>query len=51
MADPVWDNGRYVLKNVQPKMDWLLLEWLAISYLSEKGMQVNLEEIARKGRL
>ena len=46
MADPVWDNGRYVLKNVQPKNGLAVARMVGhISYLSEKGMQ---EKFGRK---
>ena len=46
MADPVWDNGKYVLKNVQPKNGLAVARMVGhISYLSEKGMQ---EKFGRK---
>ena len=46
MADPVWDKGRYVLKNVQPKNGLAVARMVGhISYLSEKGMQ---EKFGRK---
>ena len=46
MADPVWDNGQYVLKNVQPKNGLAVARMVGhISYLSEKGMQ---EKFGRK---
>ena len=46
MADPVWDNGKYVLKNVQPKNGLAVARMVGhISYLSEKGMQ---EKYGRK---
>ena len=46
MADPVWDNGKYVLKKVQPKNGLAVARMVGhISYLSEKGMQ---EKFGRK---
>ena len=46
MADPVWDNGKYVLKNDQPKNGLAVARMVGhISYLSEKGMQ---EKFGRK---
>ena len=46
MADPVWDKGKYVLKNVQPKNGLAVARMVGhISYLSEKGMQ---EKFGRK---
>ena len=46
MADPVWENGKYVLKNVQPKNGLAVARMVGhISYLSEKGMQ---EKFGRK---
>ena len=46
MADPVWDNGKYVSKNVQPKNGLAVARMVGhISYLSEKGMQ---EKFGRK---
>ena len=46
MADPVWDNGKYFLKNVQPKNGLAVARMVGhISYLSEKGMQ---EKFGRK---
>ena len=46
MADPVWDNGKYVLKNVQPKNGLAVARMVGhISYLSKKGMQ---EKFGRK---
>ena len=46
MADPVWDNGKYVLKSVQPKNGLAVARMVGhISYLSEKGMQ---EKFGRK---
>ena len=46
MADPIWDNGKYVLKNVQPKNGLAVARMVGhISYLSEKGMQ---EKFGRK---
>ena len=46
MADPVWDNGKYVLKNSQPKNGLAVARMVGhISYLSEKGMQ---EKFGRK---
>ena len=45
MADPVWDNGKYFNKNVQPKNGLAVARMVGhISYLSEKGMQENLAE-------
>ena len=52
MADPVWDNGKYVLKNVQPKNGLAVARMVGhISYLSEKGMQENLEENYKKKQI
>ena len=46
MADPVWDKGKYLLKNVQPKNGLAVARMVGhISYLSEKGMQ---EKFGRK---
>ena len=46
MADPVWDKGKYCLKNVQPKNGLAVARMVGhISYLSEKGMQ---EKFGRK---
>ena len=46
MADPIWDNGKYFLKNVQPKNGLAVARMVGhISYLSEKGMQ---EKFGRK---
>jgi len=46
MADPVWDNGKYFLKNAQPKNGLAVARMVGhISYLSEKGMQ---EKFGRK---
>ncbi len=46
MADPVWDKGKYFLKNVQPKNGLAVARMVGhISYLSEKGMQ---EKFGRK---
>ena len=46
MADPIWDNGKYVSKNVQPKNGLAVARMVGhISYLSEKGMQ---EKFGRK---
>ena len=46
MADPVWDDGKYVLKNTQPKNGLAVARMVGhISYLSEKGMQ---EKFGRK---
>jgi len=40
MADPVWDNGKYFLKNTQPKNGLAVARMVGhISYLSEQGMQ------------
>ena len=46
MADPVWDNGKYFLKNTQPKNGLAVARMVDhISYLSEQGMQ---EKFGRK---
>ena len=46
MADPLWDNGKYVSKNVQPKNGLAVARMAAhITYLSKKGLQ---EKFARK---
>ena len=46
MADPIWDNGKYVLKDLQPKNGLAVARMVGhISYLSEKGMQ---EKFGRK---
>ena len=46
MADPVWDNGKYFLKNTQPKNGLAVARMVGhISYLSEQGMQ---ERFGRK---
>ncbi len=46
MADPVWDNGKYFLKNTQPKNGLAVARMVGhISYLSEQGMQ---EKFGRK---
>jgi len=46
MADPVWDNGKYFLKNIQPKNGLAVARMVGhISYLSEQGMQ---ERFGRK---
>ena len=46
MADPIWDNGKYFLKNVQPKNGLAVARMVGhISYLSEQGMQ---ERFGRK---
>jgi len=46
MADPVWDNGKYFLKNTQPKNGLAVARMVGhISYLSERGMQ---EKFGRK---
>ncbi len=46
MADPMWDNGKYIKKNVQPKNGLAVARMVGhISYLSEKGMQ---EKFGRK---
>ena len=40
MADPVWDNGKYFEKNIQPKNGLAVARMVGhISYLSEKIMQ------------
>jgi homoserine O-acetyltransferase len=46
MADPVWDNGKYFLKDTQPKNGLAVARMVGhISYLSEQGMQ---EKFGRK---
>ena len=46
MADPIWDNGKYIRKNVQPKNGLAVARMVGhITYLSEKGMQ---EKFGRK---
>ena len=46
MADPIWDNGKYFLKNTQPKNGLAVARMVGhISYLSEQGMQ---EKFGRK---
>ncbi|MDA7715105.1 homoserine O-acetyltransferase [Pelagibacteraceae bacterium] len=46
MADPVWDNGKYFLKNTQPKNGLAVARMVGhISYLSHQGMQ---EKFGRK---
>ena len=46
MADPVWDNGKYFLKNTQPKNGLAVARMVGhISYLSDQGMQ---EKFGRK---
>ena len=46
MADPVWDKGKYLIKNVQPKNGLAVARMVGhISYLSQKGMQ---ERFGRK---
>jgi homoserine O-acetyltransferase/O-succinyltransferase len=46
MADPVWNNGKYFLKNTQPKNGLAVARMVGhISYLSEQGMQ---EKFGRK---
>jgi homoserine O-acetyltransferase len=46
MADPVWDNGKYFLKNIQPKNGLAVARMVGhISYLSDQGMQ---EKFGRK---
>ena len=46
MADPVWENGKYYKKNIQPKNGLAVARMVGhISYLSEKGMQ---EKFGRK---
>ena len=46
MADPAWDKGQYLKKNVQPKNGLAVARMVGhISYLSEKGMQ---EKFGRK---
>jgi len=49
MADPIWDNGKYFLKNTQPKNGLAVARMVGhISYLSEQGMQKSLEESCKK---
>jgi len=46
MADPVWNKGKYLKKNTQPKNGLAVARMVGhISYLSEKGMQ---EKFGRK---
>ena len=46
MADPIWDNGKYFLKNTQPKNGLAVARMVGhISYLSDQGMQ---EKFGRK---
>ena len=46
MADPVWNKGKYLIKNVQPKNGLAVARMVGhISYLSEVGMQ---EKFGRK---
>ena len=46
MADPVWDSGKYFLKDTQPKNGLAVARMVGhISYLSEQGMQ---ERFGRK---
>ena len=46
MADPVWEKGKYLINNVQPKNGLAVARMVGhISYLSEKGMQ---EKFGRK---
>ena len=46
MADHVWDNGKYIKNNIQPKNGLAVARMVGhISYLSEKGMQ---EKFGRK---
>jgi len=46
MADSVWDKGKYIKKNTQPKNGLAVARMVGhISYLSEKGMQ---EKFGRK---
>ena len=46
MADPVWNGGRYFLKNTQPKNGLAVARMVGhISYLSDQGMQ---EKFGRK---
>ena len=46
MADPVWDKGKYLKNNIQPKNGLAVARMVGhISYLSEKGMQ---EKFGRK---
>ena len=52
MADPVWDKGKYFLKDVQPKNGLAVARMVGhISYLSEKGMQEKFEENYRKKQI
>ena len=46
MADPVWNEGKYFLKNTQPKNGLAVARMVGhISYLSDQGMQ---EKFGRK---
>tara|TARA_A100001011_G_scaffold163880_1_gene172537 strand:+ start:173 stop:1312 length:1140 start_codon:yes stop_codon:yes gene_type:complete len=46
MSDPVWDKGKYLKKNIQPKNGLAVARMVGhISYLSKKGMQ---EKFGRK---
>ena len=46
MADPVWDNGKYLKKNIQPKNGLAVARMVGhITYLSQKGLQ---EKFGRK---
>ena len=46
MADPVWNDGKYFLKNTQPKNGLAVARMVGhISYLSDQGMQ---EKFGRK---
>ena len=46
MADPVWNGGKYFLKNTQPKNGLAVARMVGhISYLSDQGMQ---EKFGRK---
>ena len=52
MADPVWENGKYVLKDVQPKNGLAVARMVGhMSHLSEKGMQEKFEENYKKRQI
>ena len=49
MADPVWDNGKYLKKKLNLKMGWLLQEWWVILVIyQKKECKKNSEENYRK---
>ena len=48
----MWDNGKYFLKNVQPKNGLAVARMVGhISYLSEKGMQEKFEKNFKKKQI